>query len=48
MTRAAVAAEAAYEPRGVIPAALLPFCADLSIDEAAFRAHLRDLPRSRG
>ncbi len=48
MTRAAVAAEAAYEPRGVIPAALLPFHADLSIDEAAFRAHLRDLAAVEG
>ena len=32
-----------FTPRGVIPACLLPFQADLSIDEPAFRAHLRDL-----
>jgi 4-hydroxy-tetrahydrodipicolinate synthase len=32
-----------YVPRGVIPANLLPFRADLSIDEPAYRAHLRDL-----
>ena len=31
-----------YVPQGVIPALLLPFHEDLSIDEAAFRAHLRD------
>ncbi|HYI85373.1 MAG TPA: dihydrodipicolinate synthase family protein [Acetobacteraceae bacterium] len=45
MTRAA---DPAYEPRGVIPAALLPFHADLSIDEPAFRAHLRDLAAVEG
>jgi 4-hydroxy-tetrahydrodipicolinate synthase len=33
----------AYVPAGVIPAALLPFHDDLSIDEASYRAHLRDL-----
>ena len=32
-----------FVPRGVIPAALLPFTADLAIDEAAFRRHLGDL-----
>ncbi|HET9716060.1 MAG TPA: dihydrodipicolinate synthase family protein [Pseudolabrys sp.] len=32
-----------YVPRGVIPAVLLPFHNDLSIDEASFRAHLRDI-----
>ena len=31
-----------YVPQGVIPALLLPFHEDLSIDEAAFRGHLRD------
>jgi len=31
-----------YVPQGVIPALLLPFHEDLSIDETAFRAHLRD------
>jgi 4-hydroxy-tetrahydrodipicolinate synthase len=32
-----------YVPRGVIPAVLLPFHEDLSIDEAGYRAHLRDV-----
>jgi 4-hydroxy-tetrahydrodipicolinate synthase len=32
-----------YIPHGVIPAVLLPFDADLAIDEAAFRKHLRDV-----
>jgi len=32
-----------YIPQGVIPAVLLPFHEDLSIDEAAYRAHLRDV-----
>src|SRR5262249_24985094 len=31
-----------YLPQGVSPAVLLPFHEDLSIDEAAYRAHLRD------
>src|SRR3954471_19519012 len=34
---------AAYVPHGVIPAVLLPFHDDLSIDEKSFRAHLRDV-----
>jgi len=33
---------------GVIPAAILPFHDDLSIDEAGFRKHLRDLADVRG
>jgi 4-hydroxy-tetrahydrodipicolinate synthase len=33
---------------GVMPANLLPFRADLSIDEAAYRAHLRWLADTRG
>jgi 4-hydroxy-tetrahydrodipicolinate synthase len=37
-----------YVPRGVIPAVLLPFHGDLSIDEPSFRAHLRDLARVEG
>ena len=37
-----------YLPRGVIPANLLPFNADLSIDESAYRRHLRDLAETRG
>jgi len=32
-----------YIPHGVIPAVLLPFENDLSIDEANFRKHLRDV-----
>ena len=32
-----------YVPKGVIPAVLLPFENDLSIDEASFRKHLRDV-----
>ena len=32
-----------FEPQGVIPACLLPFKSDLSIDEAAYRKHLRDV-----
>lgn len=32
-----------YTPHGVIPAVLLPFHEDLSIDEASYRAHLRDV-----
>jgi 4-hydroxy-tetrahydrodipicolinate synthase len=35
--------EPPYVPRGVIPAVLLPFAADLSIDERAYRAHLSDV-----
>lgn len=37
-----------WTPRGVIPAVLLPFRADFSIDEAAFRAHLREVAAVRG
>jgi len=32
-----------YVPHGVIPAVLLPFNEDLSIDEASYRAHLKDV-----
>jgi 4-hydroxy-tetrahydrodipicolinate synthase len=32
-----------FDPRGVIPACLLPFHPDLSIDEASYRKHLRDV-----
>jgi 4-hydroxy-tetrahydrodipicolinate synthase len=35
-------------PHGVIPAALLPFHDDFSIDEASFRAHLRDVASVEG
>src|SRR5918994_4521276 len=33
---------------GIMPANLLPFCADLSIDEPAYRAHIRWLADVRG
>lgn len=32
-----------YQPQGCIPAVLLPFHDDLSIDAASYRAHLRDV-----
>jgi 4-hydroxy-tetrahydrodipicolinate synthase len=37
-----------YVPSGVIPAVLLPFHDDLSIDEASYRAHLRDVAAVEG
>ncbi len=37
-----------YIPHGVIPAVLLPFNDDLSIDEKSFRAHLRDVAAVKG
>ena len=37
-----------YVPHGVIPAVLLPFHEDFSIDEAAYRAHLRDVASVQG
>ena len=37
-----------FVPHGVIPAVLLPFHDDLSIDEASFRAHLRDVASVQG
>jgi len=37
-----------YTPAGVIPAVLLPFHEDLSIDEASYRAHLRDVAAVEG
>ena len=37
-----------YAPHGVIPAVLLPFHDDLSIDERSFRKHLRDVAQTRG
>ncbi|MFC4278300.1 dihydrodipicolinate synthase family protein [Achromobacter aloeverae] len=37
-----------YMPAGVIPAALMPFNEDLSIDEQALRSHIRDLASVRG
>src|SRR5215467_8249170 len=37
-----------WVPQGVIPAVLLPFNEDLSIDEASFRAHLADVASVEG
>ena len=37
-----------FVPQGVIPAVLLPFHDDLSIDERSFRAHLRDVASVQG
>jgi len=37
-----------YLPHGVIPAVILPFFEDLSIDEPSFRAHLRDVTATQG
>src|SRR5215470_1331524 len=37
-----------FMPHGVIPAVLLPFSDDLSIDERSFRAHLRDVAATQG
>src|SRR6266481_907343 len=39
---------ARYLPHGVIPAVLLPFNDDLSIDEKGFRGHLRDIAATKG
>ncbi|HYS50376.1 MAG TPA: dihydrodipicolinate synthase family protein [Burkholderiales bacterium] len=38
-----MARDTKWIPQGVIPAVLLPFHEDLSIDEPSFRAHLRDV-----
>src|SRR5260370_19999094 len=37
-----------YVPSGVIPAVLLPFHDDFSIDEPSYRAHLRDVAAVEG
>lgn len=37
-----------YLPNGVIPAVLLPFNDDMSIDETSFREHLRDVSSTDG
>ena len=39
---------AAFEPRGVIPAALMPFTADLEVDEKAYRRHLASIAAVEG
>jgi 4-hydroxy-tetrahydrodipicolinate synthase len=38
----------AFIPHGIIPAVLLPFREDLSIDEPSFRSHLRDVAATAG
>ena len=43
-----MARHASYIPHGVIPAVLLPFDNDLTIDEASFRKHLRDVAAVEG
>jgi 4-hydroxy-tetrahydrodipicolinate synthase len=43
-----MARHAQYLPHGVIPAVLLPFNDDLSIDERSFRVHLRDVAATEG
>jgi 4-hydroxy-tetrahydrodipicolinate synthase len=43
-----MARHADYVPHGVIPAVLLPFAEDLSIDEKSFRKHLRDVAATPG
>jgi 4-hydroxy-tetrahydrodipicolinate synthase len=37
-----------FVPHGVIPAVLLPFNDDFSIDERGFRSHLRDVAAAKG
>src|SRR5262245_57048705 len=37
-----------FTPQGVIPAVILPFHDDLTIDEASFRKHLRDVTAAEG
>jgi 4-hydroxy-tetrahydrodipicolinate synthase len=37
-----------FSPNGVIPAVILPFHDDLSIDEQSFRKHLRDVTAAEG
>jgi 4-hydroxy-tetrahydrodipicolinate synthase len=39
---------AQYTPHGVIPAVLLPFADDLTIDEKSFRKHLADVAAAEG
>ena len=43
-----MARQTKWNPEGVIPAVLLPFHEDLSIDEVSFRAHLRDVAAVEG
>jgi 4-hydroxy-tetrahydrodipicolinate synthase len=43
-----MARQKTYVPHGVIPAVLLPFHDDFTIDDASFRAHLRDVATVEG
>src|SRR5437773_10535368 len=43
-----MARDTKWIPEGVIPAVLLPFHEDLSIDEPSFRSHLRDVTSAEG
>src|SRR5258708_390933 len=43
-----MARDTKWIPQGVVPAVLLPFHEDLSIDEPSFRAHLRDTASVEG
>jgi 4-hydroxy-tetrahydrodipicolinate synthase len=43
-----VARSVEWQPAGVIPAVLLPFHADFSIDETAYRGHLRNIAAVEG
>jgi 4-hydroxy-tetrahydrodipicolinate synthase len=43
-----MAGQPRYVPAGVIPAVLLPFNEDLSIDEPSYRSHLRDVASVEG
>ncbi len=40
--------KAVFEPKGVIPACLMPFDADLAVDEKAYRRHLADIAAVEG
>src|SRR6201997_1060200 len=46
--RSAMPRHSGYIPHGVIPAVLLPYHDDLSIDERSFRAHLREVAAVQG
>ncbi|CAM5199248.1 4-hydroxy-tetrahydrodipicolinate synthase OS=Castellaniella defragrans OX=75697 GN=dapA PE=3 SV=1 [Castellaniella defragrans] len=41
-------ASSQYVPHGVIPAVLMPFRADMEIDQPAYRQHVRDLAGTEG
>src|SRR5260221_2111748 len=43
-----MARDTKWIPQGVIPAVLLPFHEDLSIDQPSFRAHLSDVAAVQG